>query len=269
MANKMPKGEALQGKHVVVTRAAHQGTEFETQLKAAGAFVTQMPLLTFERTELTEMEKEAVSHFQTFDWLVFTSSNGVRFFMDALSSFGIESEPTSWPQIAVVGEKTAATLREYQLQEKLVPKEYVAERFLEELQELVNSEDSVLLIRGKLGRRLIAEQLSQLVQKLTEVTVYDTVFPAEAQEQFKHLCDQHIDLFTFTSSSTVHHFVQLLQEFKLDWQEYPWNFACIGPIAAKTCRHYGLPVVIMPDTYTIEALSNAIIAYYEEEKSNE
>ncbi|MED1561428.1 hypothetical protein AJ85_09285 [Alkalihalobacillus alcalophilus ATCC 27647 = CGMCC 1.3604] len=255
----------LAGKKIVVTRAEQQATGFVQKLESAGADIYQLPLITFERTGLSPVEREAICHFEQFDWIVFTSTNGVKFFMDALVKFKIE--PKKWPKIAVVGKKTAEALSSYGLDIELKPTLFVAEQLSDELKEQVTNEQSVLIIRGRLGRKLLMEQLSKVVKKVVTVTIYHTVLPEAASSRFKHLPFHDIDLITFTSSSTVHHFARLLEDNDLFFEDYHWKVACIGPIAAKTCEQYHFPVTIMPSQFTVDDLLNSIIAYYEEEKS--
>ncbi|GAE34929.1 uroporphyrinogen-III synthase [Halalkalibacter akibai] len=252
----------LASKIILVTRAKEQAQDLTKLVEAKGGTTIEVPLIAFQSLQTPEI-KTAIHTINDYQWLIFTSSNGVRFFMEQYELLQQTWKLPKHLKIAVVGQKTERTLAKYHLQADLCPDEFVAEGLIEELKGQIRNNERVLIARGNLGRDILVQQLSRIGAQVDDVTVYKTVVP-EAANQLEQVLNHSIDYITFTSSSTVHHFMQIIRQANIQIQA---KIACIGPIAAKTVQDYGLTVDVMPTTYTIDHLVEEIIADTKENHS--
>ncbi|WP_100405017.1 uroporphyrinogen-III synthase [Bacillus solitudinis] len=256
---------SLAGKHILVTRAKEQAKVLSQRIREAGGIPIEVPLLAFQRPQNQEVIPEVISRLAEFDWLVFTSANGVRFFMEHFQD-NTKNKNVRLPKIAVVGIETAKVLHLYKVKADVSPDVYVAESLIDCLKENTEPGQRILLARGNLGRSILNDNLLTYGLEVTDLIVYETVLPKEAIIEMKTLLDKSMipDVVTFTSSSTVQHFIQLLQKINQSERFNP-VMACIGPVTAQTAKKLGLSVEIIPKTYTVEGLVQAICTYIEEE----
>jgi len=254
----------LAGRCVMVTRARHQAKEMIGKIEALGGKAFAFPLLKTVPVEDTGKLDQAIGQLDRFDWVIFTSVNGVRFFWQRLQQLGRDREAFAG-RVAAVGPKTAAAIREYGLEVEPLPSDYVAEGLLESLREKLQQGQRVLLPRADIARKQLPQDLRQLGLEVTEVDVYHTVIDAEqaplAAEALKR---GEIDAILFTSSSTVNHFVQAMSGTGALETLDRVKVACIGPITAQTARQQGLPVHVVAETYTVDGLLEALIKNWEE-----
>ncbi len=246
----------LVGKTVLVTRAKEQARELSGLIEREGGRAVEVPLIAFEAVEDTGELDEALRNLAHYKWLLFTSVNGVHFFMKRFNQL-YHKRPKLPVSIAVVGEKTEAVLLSYGLKTDLLPDDYTAEGMVDALTGRIKAGDRILLVRGNRGRHVLNEAVKKMGALLHDLTVYRTIFPETAKEQLRALLqgDIMIDYVTFTSSSTVSHYTSILRELSEETGNLQQpKIACIGPIAAKTAKELGLSVHIVPETYTIEAL---------------
>lgn len=247
----------LANKTILVTRAKEQAKELSDLIEDKGGTAIEVPLLSFEATTDTEQVKRAIHTINDFEWLVFTSANGVRLFMEQYSK-RFRHKPCC--RIAVVGEKTEMALNDFGLHADLVPKNYVAEALVEDLKGKIRKGDRILVARGNLGRPILIDELQAAGAEVTDLTVYKTVRDEQAYSALWQAFEDHkIDYVTFTSSSTVKHFVAAVD--KLQLQKHHPTIACIGPIAEETATRLGLTVDVVPNVYTIEGLIDEIISH--------
>ncbi|MFC0469439.1 uroporphyrinogen-III synthase [Halalkalibacter kiskunsagensis] len=257
----------LAGKTILVTRAKEQANDLSQLIKNQGGSAVEVPLIAFQPINSKEVG-QAIHHLQDYDWLIFTSVNGVHFFMNHYKTLQYDTRfPTI--QIAVVGTKTEEALMSYHLSADLVPKDFVAEGLVAALSQTLKKGDRVLVARGNLGRVELIQEATKLGAFVDDLSVYETVYPKRATKQLQSAlrCHAKIDYVTFTSSSQVHHYMNALKEIRIDPKEVGAKIACIGPIAARTAKKYDLPVEIIPHTYTIEHLVEQIILDSKEENS--
>ncbi|WP_096202790.1 uroporphyrinogen-III synthase [Bacillus sp. FJAT-45350] len=261
------KESPLQSRRILVTRAKDQAKSFTEKIESNGGTAIEVPLITFQKPVKQEEIEQALSSLHTYDWLIFTSINGVHFFFDFLEEFNVAFEYLNDIKIAVVGTKTKEALAQYGVFPSLIPDEFVAESLSEELVKTLQAGEKVLFPKGNLARDLIPRKLSKMDLELTELVIYENVIETRSKEKLQELLmNKDVDIITFTSSSTVKNFVMLLRDES--WENYinQLTFACIGPIAAKTAEQYGLTPHIVASTYTIDGLIQAIIDYLEEEE---
>nr|WP_239454490.1 uroporphyrinogen-III synthase [Bacillus suaedaesalsae] len=250
----------LQNKKVFITRAEKQSEDFIFQVLKYGGEPVALPLIAFKAATLTEEQQQLLHKASTYDWLIFTSANGIDFFFEQLESKNIEPDFSS-NKIAVVGEKTHKALSKYGLTATIMPREFVAEGLVYTFKEYDMKNQKVLYVKGNLSRGVIPEQVRLLGANVDELTAYETYCPTSS-ERLTELLSTSIDVFTFTSPSTVQNFVRLLDGE--NWKKWIDSavICCIGPITKAAAENVGLNPKIVPTTYTIESLVHEIVMYY-------
>jgi uroporphyrinogen III methyltransferase / synthase len=260
-----PVGQArpLEGRTIVVTRAAAQAQRFTQLLEAAGARVLEAPAIVIGPPESWAPLDAALDAIDTFTWAIFTSVNGVVMVDRRLTARGMSWSAFAGKRVAAIGPATADALGEHGVRPDVIPREYRAEGLVERLRLLVGPADRVLLPRAAQTRDLLVVELKRLGAAVTEVPAYATRrVDGGAARLREALAAGTIDAVTFTSSSTARNFAELFSdEERRAWQGRV-KVASIGPITAATAAEYGLPTDVMPSEYTIPALARAIADYF-------
>ncbi|MCE5323777.1 uroporphyrinogen-III C-methyltransferase [bacterium] len=245
----------LFGKRILVTRAKHQAGELTEKLHELGADVVEIPVIKIIRPPDYDIIDAALE--RTFDWIIFTSVNGVCRFMMRLNELKKDIRILGSAKLAAIGSETADTLRMFQLMADYVPSEYVAEEFIKQFLEDVKGK-SILIPRALKARDTIPDGLRAMGAEVIVAPVYETVTNHDCAEDLRaQLLSKNLDIITFTSSSTVESFIELAGDLELSKDI---KIACIGPITAKTARAHGLEPDIIAEDYTIEGLVQALIA---------
>ncbi|HOV85171.1 MAG TPA: uroporphyrinogen-III C-methyltransferase [Syntrophobacteraceae bacterium] len=253
----------LFGRTVLVTRAREQASDFKTRLEELGACCIEFPTIDIRPPASWEPLDQAIGTLAEYDWVMFTSVNGVHYFMERLWTAGLDARALGKARLAAIGPRTADALRANGLRPDLVPREYRAESILEGLSSVGVKGKSFLIPRALVARDVLPETLRREGARVNVVPAYETVLPSDRRTQvLDAFRARRIHCVTFTSSSTVSNFFQLCpREEVLPWMKEV-DIACIGPITAETAREYGLRTNIMPGEYTIAALTEAILAHY-------
>jgi uroporphyrinogen III methyltransferase/synthase len=255
------KGEELPlvGKHILITRARGQVEEFSHLLEGYGARVIAFPTIEIVLPEDFQPLDKAIEKINSYDWLIFTSVNGVTFFTQRLQQKGIELTTMASKRICAIGPRTQKELEKMGLTVHFRPSEYRAEGIAEGLKALGIQRKKILLPRALEARRILPEALREAGALVDEVEVYRTVKPALGKESLASILKKGIDVVVFTSSSTLRNFMELLPDkTALNGVEV----AIIGPVTAETARNYGLESTIMPAEYTIPSLVQAIVEHF-------
>lgn len=249
----------LFGKRIVVTRTRQQAGGLNTALRRLGADVFALPTIRIvPPKELLEFG-ELVQDAHRYDWLVFTSPNGVNAFFEMFYKIFTDAREIGGVRIAAIGPATAARVRDFHLHVDLQPDEYVAEGVIRAFQKDASVENlKILLVRAEQARDILPKELARLGAIVDEAVAYRTVQETDdvsgAQTRFR---EEGADLITFTSSSTVENFLAL----KLPWPS-SLKTASIGPITSKTMRAAGLKVDVEARQYDIPGLVKAVRGYY-------
>jgi uroporphyrinogen III methyltransferase/synthase len=253
----------LFGKRIVVTRSRDQASVFTEMLINAGATPIEFPSIDVVPPSSWEELDVALGGLGTFDWIIFTSANAVRFFFERLREKGMDIRSLSRNKICVVGSKTAESLETYSLRADLVPTDFKAEGVLEALGGVAVKGSKFLIPRAKKAREIIPETLRERGAEVTVATAYENVRPGNDVERVKKLLrDGKIAAVTFTSSSTVNNFVEMLGKSEYKALMRHVTVACIGPVTAKTAEEYGMQADVMPKEYTIPALIEAMVEFF-------
>ncbi|MBJ8102287.1 MULTISPECIES: uroporphyrinogen-III synthase [Bacillus cereus group] len=243
---------ALAGKTVLITRAQHQAKQMSVAVKERSGIPLEIPLLRMEGMSHREIQHIA-GQLHSYDWVIFTSKNGVAFFLDSL-----RKKLPGPIKIAAVGVKTKLELEKRGYQVDFVPTAFVAEVFAEEFVKKLSGNECILFPKGNLARDVIPVKLREMGVSLEELIVYGTKENVmKKQELIVALEEGKVDIITFTSPSTVTSFVRLLEG--TNWREWTkkCTIACIGPITEKEASLY-FSHVIVPKEYTVEALLQCI-----------
>lgn len=253
----------LFGWTVVVTRTREQAGDLVRLLEDRGATVWDSPLIRVEPPADGAPLRAAVRSLATFDWVVFTSANGVTRFWEALEREALDARAFGAARVACIGPGTAAALARRGVRPDLVPEAYVAEALLDALARAGGvSGACILLPRAASGRPVLPEGLRALGAEVVEVEAYRTVpETAGAAELRSWLAAGRIDALTFTSPSTVASFVD-----SVGVETGRALVAAIGPVTADAARALGLPVHIVATEHTMAGLVEALAARAAEER---
>ena len=249
----------LSGKRIVVTRTRSQAGVLSEQLRALGADVIELPTIRIEPPTDLRAFAELVQEAHAYDWIVFTSPNGVTAFFDLFYKLYDDAREIGAARIAAIGPATAQRLKEFHMHVDLQPEEFVAESLAREFRKAGGIENlRVLLARAEKARDLLPRELMALGAIVDEGFAYRTV--PETRDDIgarRRLLEEGADLITFTSSSTVENFLAL----GLPW---PANMqvASIGPVTSKTAREHGLEVAIEARRHDIPGLVEAIRKFF-------
>ncbi len=248
----------LFGKKIVVTRARAQASDLVEQLHQLGADVLEFPTIRIEPP--TEMEPlyQAVEKLAQYDWLIFTSVNGVDSFFNALGQKGRDARALATVKVAAIGPATTGRLAEHGIKADLVPPQYIAESIVESLKTVDNlTGKKILLARADIARTDLRDQLQNLGAAVNDISVYRTVPDnTPSDEIVEALRTDEIDYITFTSSSTVTNFADQIDIRLLSGTKT--KIASIGPVTSATAHTLGLKVDIEAEEFTIDKLIEAI-----------
>jgi uroporphyrinogen III methyltransferase/synthase len=253
----------LQGKTILVTRARDQAGVFSSMLIDRGATVIEFPTIEVVPPPSWAELDESLLAIRKFHWIIFTSTNAVNFFMNRIGSLGHDQSLLKGIRICAVGAKTAESLQFRGIKADLIPAEFKAEGVVEAFRTLNIKEKNILIPRAKEAREIIPEKLKELGAVVTVVTVYENVKPTADVARIISLFEQKkIEVITFTSSSTVRNFVEIVGQKGYKSVVKDVIVACIGPVTAKTAEERGMKADIMPKEYTIPALVEAMETYF-------
>jgi uroporphyrinogen-III synthase len=277
--------QPLEQKRVLVTRTRDQAATLSAHLRAAGAEPVELPVIRIVPPDDWRPLDQALSELivrKGYDWLIFTSANGVKMVLNRLRTLGFDPLALREQHIATIGPATAAALTEAGLAASLIPDEYIAESVAEALrreserQGVTLKGKRILLARAAEARQVLVTELVEAGAQVHVVAAYQTLPVAQDDERGHKVIDllrqQQLDVITFTSSSTVHHFMHWLSQSAPDIAillAYPGQrhsrplIACIGPITASTARSYGLEVGVEAREFTTAGLVEALIDYEE------
>ncbi len=248
----------LFGTRVVVTRARHQASALSQAIEDLGGEPWEFPVIEITGPGEPDRLVEAIKNLKRFEWLVFTSVNGVEAFFTVLQRVGKDIRDLAGMEIVAIGPATRAVLEQRSLRVAFVPDEYRAEKIIEGLAGRVLPGQSVLLARAEEARDVLPESLRALGADVWDVPAYKTVTgAANKQELINMLREKKVHAVTFTSSSTVRNFYSLI-DGDLSLLAGVKLFS-IGPITSQTARELGLTIDKEAARYTIDGLVEALV----------
>jgi uroporphyrinogen-III synthase len=261
--------QPLTGLRVLVGRAPHQASALSSGLRALGAEVFEIPFIEIRKPRSYKALDSALNHIRDYDWLILTSVNGADAVWQRLKTLRIDKKALQHLKVAAIGPATRTAIEKQEIKVAIMPRHYVAESVIESLRDRVKG-NRVLLARARVARDVIPRELRKLGAEVDVVEAYETVIPHSSRVSIRELLKdqgQRPNLITFTSSSTVRNFVELLGDEPCGrgrpHHTGPFSgiqFASIGPVTSATLREFGLPVDIEAKEYTIPGLVKAIEA---------
>jgi len=251
----------LFGKRIVNTRPADQAPGLTAQLQELGAQVISLPTIEIVKPTSWREVDTAIEGLDRFDWVIFTSANAVWVFMGRLAELGRDVRAFGRAKVASLGPATGETLRRHGICPDLVPAEFTSSGLLVELRELHDlREKRVLLPHSDIARKELCAGLAALGAEVTELPLYSTWTnlspPPDAVEAVRR---GECDVVTFTSSSTVTGFLEIIGKEALDVIKDSVLFVSIGPVTTASARELGIPIAIEADEHTAEGLVKAIL----------
>ena len=249
----------LFGKRIVVTRAKGQADALSARLGALGAAAIEIPTIEIRPAADCGPLDRAIANLSSYDWLIFTSANGVRFFLDRLDRSATDLRALRG-RICAIGPATRAAIEALHLKVDLMGKEYVAEGLLEAFTPYDPAGKVVLLPRAAVARDLVPAELARRGAHVDVVEAYRTVVPDEAARQAREVFDAapKPDCITFTSSSTVENFVAAAGAETLAGVPV----VSIGPVTTRTARRLGIEVAAEARVFTDAGLVEAVLGLY-------
>jgi uroporphyrinogen-III synthase len=279
-----PNAGPLSGVRVLVGRARHQASTLSAGLRTIGAEAIEIPFIEIRKPRSYKAFDAALKHIAEYDWLILTSVNGVEALASRMKALRIAATTLKDLKIAAIGPATGSEVEKLGLAVAVVPKRYVAESVVESLRGKVKGK-RVLLARARVARDVIPGELRNMGAQVDIVEAYETVVPKSSKARLHSVMKdpkRRPHVITFTSSSSVRNFVQLL-----GGREHPPHtspphtspphtspphtgsshtvfegikFASIGPVTSATLRELGLPVHIEAEEYTIPGLIRAVVS---------
>jgi uroporphyrinogen-III synthase len=259
---------SLEGIRVLVGRARHQAGVLSSELRKLGADVLEVPFIEIRPPRSFKPLDDALKHLATYDWLILTSVNGVDAMWTRLAKLRLTKKSLKHLKIAAIGPATKKAIEKRGVKVDVVPGEYVAESVVRSLKTQVNAK-RVLLVRAKVARDVIPKELRKAGARVDVFEAYETVVPAASRARLRAALKNSTrrpDVITFTSSSTVKNFVQLLgaagrsRNGKRAASLKEVRLASIGPVTSATLRELKLGVDIEAREYTIPGLIDALVA---------
>jgi uroporphyrinogen III methyltransferase/synthase len=249
--------QPLSGKRVLITRTREQARTFAALLAERGAIPIELPTIQTEPPAEWAPVDRAIESLDRYAWILFTSTNGVRYFFERIAHHGRDGRELEGIRIGAIGPATAAALATLHLRVDFSPTEYVAEAVVEGMKQFDLTGQRVLLPRAQDVREVLAEGLRRQGALVDDVAVYQTRPTGDPDAARRLFEEGKVDVVTFTSSSTVRNLVGLLGNQARDLLAAV-TIASIGPITSQTARALGLTVQIEASEHTIPGLVEAL-----------
>lgn len=281
MPEQTIKSLPLQGLRILNTRSNQQAGTFSSQLRELGAIPVEFPTIAIIAPADWKPLDAALKRLCNegwYDWLVFTSANGVHIFFKRLINQGYKVESIGSVRVAAIGPATAMSLAKYGVNVNLVPSAYIAEAVAASIIEDAHEHGEVLqgkrvlLARAAEARNVLINELQKVGVEVDLIAAYRTIGIDKDDQQGEMIMRQleadELDIITFTSSSTVRNFMQWFMDYNHPFINTFYRrvaefarpkIACIGPITSQTARDCGLTVHIEAQKYTIAGLVEALI----------
>lgn len=265
MINDLP----LAGKKILVTRGGRKGEELASKIISKGGSSSIIPLIDFTVNN-DQHAREYVQKLPSYDWIIFTSQNGVNYFFEECTRLNPNFCPSDIKNnVAAVGSKTKEAVEKYGVKVGFYPSQFSAADFIVEFLKKEHSTKHILIAKGNLASRTIADGLEEKKVLVDEWIVYRTFFPYKSRDKLVQLLvDRELDYATFTSPSTFHHFMEVVTSCSLQYALKNIEFIAIGAVTKKAIEQYGFSVAASPEVYTIDSMLDSLcqLAKLKEEK---
>jgi uroporphyrinogen-III synthase len=258
------KGKPLLGRRILVTRASRQAYALSDPLRELGAEVIEVPTIEIHPPASLAPLDNALIKIDHYDVLILTSVNGVDVLFERYNHLGLPIADMQHLLVVAIGPATAAAIQSEGVDVSIVPEKYIAESVIEALRGKISKESRVLLVRAKVGRDVLPDELRKAGAKVDVIEAYETKVPDGAGQKLNEIFSSAATrphIVTFTSSSTAANFLSLLGQDHIKDQLKLLDgvtLASIGPVTSATLREAGLEPAIEAREYTMQGLVAAI-----------
>lgn len=247
---------SLKNKKIVITRPLALAANFSKKISELKAIPFEFPTIEIIPSENTTELDQAIFQLKRFDIVIFTSVNGVNYFINRLKDLNLNPESNFGDtKIAAIGPATVKELKKYGIYTDFMPSNYIAESIADEIGEV--KDKNILLPKADIARVELNDLLENKGANVTEISTYKTIIRKPSEIEVKALIDFKPDIVTFTSSSTVRGFFNAIKNTNFEVKNCV--IACIGPVTAKTAVEFFGKADIVGEPYTVDGLVNALL----------
>jgi uroporphyrinogen III methyltransferase/synthase len=216
----------------------------------------EFPTIEIKSTTNEILLKKMYDSLNNYDWIIFTSVNGVEVFFENILKYQTDIRHISRAKICAIGNATASSLEKHYLKPDIIPDEYVSESLISELKDKIKPADKILIPRAEEAREILPEELMKLGTLVDVVPLYETILPDYDSENLRNAL-QEADSICFTSASTINNFLKILEKEGL---KFPENIKvyCIGSVTANTAKENNIKIYKIAEEYTINGLLKAL-----------
>lgn len=240
-------------KYVIVTRPKKENKTFIKSLEKIGMRVYSYPTITVSKLKISQTTKKYLHNLTDFDWILFTSANGVRFFIKALTEEKIDLSILKQIKIGAVGTKTAETLKKQELPVHFIPSEFTTKNLANELKNVKGKK--ILLPRADIATPILIKSFEKKGAQVVNIPIYQTKFISLLDKTFKNLLEnKKILCITFTSPSTVKGFMKNMEEMNLNKTILSIPVLAIGLVTTKSLKNFSFQKIYTADTFTEEGM---------------
>jgi len=253
----------LRGWRILVTRASHQSFGLSDPLRQLGAEVIEIPTIEIRWTTSNTRLDEVLIKIDHYDTLILTSVNGAEILFERYNSLGLNIADMQHLMVVAIGPSTAASIQSEGVGVSIIPKQYVAESVIEALKGKIFKDSRVLLVRAKVARDVLPDELRKMGAQVDVIEAYETVVPEGTREKLEELFADPTTrphVITFTSSSTAANFLSSMGDKARGLLEGVC-LASIGPVTSETLRKAGFPPTVEAREYTMDGLVKAITEF--------
>ncbi len=247
------ENRVLHNKEIIITRASTQSSKMVKKISELGGVPLELPMIKINKLEPLDEINLVMKELSTYNYLVFTSMNGINRFFEELENHNLDTRALYNMKIVCVGEPTRKALKEKGLNADIIPDRFVSEGIIEKLLPILNKNDKLLIPRAKNARPLLVEELSK-VSQVKELKLYETVSTKLSEESFDNI--KNADYITFTSASTVKYFIESVGKRINEYKNI--KIISIGPITSKEVENNGLEVYKEASSHTIDGIIEVI-----------
>lgn len=251
----------LFGKNIIVTRARKNSSKLSKKIIDLGGNPIEIPTIEI-KPKSSKTIRTNLNKINSYEWLVFTSVNGVEIFFDEFLKINNDIRKLGNLKIAAIGSETARSLNKLNLSVDLIPDKFTAEGLLNSFKKLKIRKSKIFIPRASLARDTLVSGLRKIGNEVKEVKIYDTILPSKLTKKdvLNKVSGVNIDFITFTSSSTVDNFFKYITPKKVKSNK-DVKFVVIGPITGKRLLTYGIKPHLICKKFTIDNLLDEIVRY--------
>ncbi len=258
------ENKPLLGRKILVTRSRAQSKRMADAISKHGGVPILFPTIEIRPPDDFRELDESIGRIGEFDWVIFTSVNGVERFFERFFEIRDDIRDMAGPRIGAIGPVTASSIRNRGIKVDLLAKEFVAEGLLARLSKEEARGKRFLIPRAEKAREILPRGIEEMGGEVHVVSVYQTGMPADsAIEKARGMLEKReVDAVTFTSSSTVTHFVEMLGTANISSLLTNVTVTSIGPVTSQTAKDLGLTVHVEALEYTIDGVIDALVRYF-------